>query len=254
MTDAPPNTLPQALAAHADALPDDLAVALAAAEAGMAQARNLYNRTEVEHKDDGSEVTAADRAAEQAMRAVLQDARPHDTIVGEEFGGSLADGRQWIVDPIDGTTCFALGLPTFGTLAALCIDGEPVVGVIGAPVTGELTFAHTGGGCFWRPAYAAQANRVQARPIQTLEDAWVAAAGPNGANKRHKDALTHRFDDILKKAGRFRYVGDCTQHALLCRGKVDLVLDTEMSPWDIAALIPPLREAGASVIGVDAGA
>ncbi|MEM7681863.1 MAG: inositol monophosphatase family protein [Planctomycetota bacterium] len=249
---APGNT--RTAAPGAQDLADDLAVALAAAEAGMAEARRLYHHAEVQHKDDGSEVTAADLAAETAIRKVLQEARPQDTLVGEEFGGTLGDGRQWIVDPIDGTTCFALGLPTFGTLVGLAIDGEPVVGVIGAPVTGELTYAHQGGGCHWRANLSAAPQPVRVRPVESLEDAWVAAAGPNGANKRHKDALTHRFDAILKKAGRFRYIGDCTQHALLCRGKVDLVLDTEMSPWDIAALVTPLRESGASVVGVDGGA
>ncbi len=87
----------------------------------------------VETKPDRTPVTDADHAVEQALRAALRESRPGDTVLGEEYGGERAPGRQWIIDPIDGTANFLRGVPVWGTLVALAIDGRPVVGAVGAP-------------------------------------------------------------------------------------------------------------------------
>ena len=89
------------------------------------------HKVRIQHKADGSEVTVADRAAERLLRRHLAAAWPRDAVLGEEFGGELAlQGRCWLIDPIDGTASYVLGLPMFGTLVSLLIDGEPVFGCI----------------------------------------------------------------------------------------------------------------------------
>ena len=103
------------------------------------------HRARANRKSDGSEVTIADRKAEQLLRVLLRAAWPEDVVVGEEYGGELARrGRCWLVDPIDGTASYVLGMPMFGSLLSLLIDGEPVFGCIHLPALRETTYAATG--------------------------------------------------------------------------------------------------------------
>ena len=161
--DAPP---PRAAATNERAGLLDFALELAR----LAEAEILprFRRVSFSLKADGSEVTEADREAERAMRAAIAARFPDHAVLGEELGASgAADARRrWVLDPVDGTVWFTLGVPTFGTLIGLLEDGEPVVGVVHFPALGETVFAARGGGCWLRRGDAAP-QRLRVR--DTLE-------------------------------------------------------------------------------------
>lgn len=203
-------------------------------------------RVAIKRKRDGSEVTAADRAAERLLRRRLGAAWPADPVLGEEYGGELADqGRCWLVDPIDGTSSYVLGLGTFGTLLALVLDGEPVFGCIHLPAMRETTYAGAGRGC-WLKRPGQRARRVRVR-----EPRPIAAAETGLTSYKASDLLRRpgpwRLSGLVRTIGRVRLVGDCVQYALLCRGELDAAVDPLMNPWDIAPLMRCVTEAGGSV-------
>lgn len=208
------------------------------------------NRVRIRHKPDGSEVTAADRAAERLLRRRLGAAWPRDPILGEEYGGELAiRGRCWLLDPIDGTASYVLGLPTFGTLVSLLIDGEPVLGCIHLPALRETTYAATGFGC-WLTRAGGRARRVRVAspcPLSRAQLGLTSFKESDLARRRGPWRLTK----LLRSAGRLRLVGDCVQYALLCRGALDAAIDPLMKPWDIAAIAPCVLEAGGSLSDLD---
>ncbi|MBS0374313.1 MAG: inositol phosphatase [Proteobacteria bacterium] len=203
-------------------------------------------RVAIKRKRDGSEVTAADRAAERLLRQRLRAAWPADPVLGEEYGGELADhGRCWLVDPIDGTSSYVLGLGTFGTLLALVVDGEPVFGCIHLPAMHETTYAGAGRGC-WLQRPGQRARRVRVRAARS-----IAAAETGLTSYKASDLLRRpgpwRLSGLARTIGRVRLVGDCVQYALLCRGELDAAVDPLMNPWDIAPLMRCVLEAGGSV-------
>ena len=132
---------------------DELAQAARAAAVAADRAREetlpRFRRVDVETKSDGSPVTEADRAAERAIRAALQESYPDFGILGEEYGAQDVEAGQpyWVVDPIDGTICYSRGIPLFSTLIALVSDGQPVVGLIDLPALDERYLGFAGGGC-----------------------------------------------------------------------------------------------------------
>jgi histidinol-phosphatase len=204
------------------------------------------NRVQIERKSDGSEVTAADRAAERLLRRRIRAAWPCDNLVGEEFGGELVDrGRCWTVDPIDGTASYVLGLPTYGTLVALLIDGQPMFGCIHVPGLGETTYAARGHGCWLRRA-GSRPRRVHVAPRRSLRRAQVSVTSLK-ATDLVRPPGPWRISALAPAVGRMRFVTDCLQYALLCRGALDGAIDTVMHPWDIAALVPCVLEAGGCV-------
>jgi histidinol-phosphatase len=205
-----------------------------------------FRRARIDHKADGSEVTIADRGAERVLRRRLAASWPRDRILGEEYGGELVRrGRCWLVDPIDGTASYVLGVPMFGTLISLLIDGEPVLGCIHLSALAETTYAATGFGC-WLSRPALRPRRVHVGPARTLSQAQVGLS-----SLKQSDLLPHpgplRLSKLLRKAGRLRLVGDCVQYALVCRGVIDAAVDPLMNPWDIGPLAVCIREAGGSV-------
>jgi histidinol-phosphatase len=191
-------------------------------------------------KSDGTEVTDADLAAEEAMRTLLARTCPNDAVLGEEFGGDASAHDGWILDPIDGTQAFALGLPTFGVLIGYAERGEPLVGVIGLPALGMSFHAAAGAGCFRREAN--QDTRVRVSAIATLAEAHV--SGTSLIRSSVVDEDGYDLGAVVKAARRFRFVGDCLQHAWVCAGRLDAALDLIVAPWDVAAVIPCVREAG----------
>lgn len=237
---------------------DDLALALELAALAREEILPRWRRCAVLTKADGSEVTEADRAAEQVMRARLAEARPQERIVGEEFGASegeaeaaMREGACWVLDPIDGTAAFTLGVPTFGTLIARLEDGAPTLGVIAIPAAGELTYAERGGGC-WMQRGGEPPQRVSVRPTPTLAEAVASTTGVHSTDWQHTAEQTPwRMGTLINAVRKFRFVGDCWQHAMVCQGRLQLAIDTIVAPWDIAALLCPLSEAGASVSGLD---
>lgn len=213
-----------------------------------------YRQVAVEQKADGSDVTEADRATERLIRTELQAAFPGDGWLGEEEGGSERpqEGRCWVVDPIDGTTWYALGVPFFATLVALLEDGEPVLGLVDLPGTGESYFGAAGLGAWWLPDGAA-AQPVRARPPRPLAAAFGSASGLHGSAWAAAATEPPLVDlgRYCRALARFRCCGDALQHMLVARGQLDLALDVRMAPWDSAALVPVIEQAGGAVCALD---
>jgi histidinol-phosphatase len=211
-----------------------LAIARGAARSAEVPILELFHHVAFERKGDGTEVTEADKTAERIIREQLGAAHPEASILGEEEGGSRAvnrSGDTWIIDPIDGTRSFITGNPLFGTLIALLRDGEPVLGVVHMPALGETMYATKGGGC-----WIARENREPVRCFvreTPIDDAYVGLTHPLGTALHPREGVPDwRIDRLLEAAGGDRWGGDCYAHAQV------------MEPWDIAALVPCIREAG----------
>jgi histidinol-phosphatase len=205
-----------------------------------------FKRAAIHYKVDGSEVTVADRAAERLLRRHLRMSWPRDAVLGEEYGGSLERaGRCWLLDPIDGTASYVLGLPMFGTLVSLLIDGEPVFGCIHLSALAETTYAARGFGC-WLSRDGARPRRVRVAEPRALSAAQVGLTSVKESDLARRRGRW-RLTELARSAGRLRLVGDCVQYALLCRGAIDAAVDPLMKPWDIGALAPCVLEAGGSI-------
>ena len=205
-----------------------------------------WHALSVSRKADGSEVTNADRAAERALRRHLRAAWPHDAVLGEEYGGRIAPvGRTWLLDPIDGTAAYVLGVPMFGTLVSLVIDGEPVFGCIHLPVLKETTYAVRGFGC-WLAREGAPPRRVRVAAPRAISAAQVGFTSIVESDLARRPGAW-RLSNLARSVGRLRLVGDCVQYALLCRGVLDAGVDFRIKPWDLGALVPCVLEAGGSV-------
>jgi len=207
---------------------------------------HYLHRARASRKSDGSEVTIADKKAERMLRGLLRAAWPEDAVMGEEYGGQVARrGRCWLLDPIDGTASFVLGMPMFGSLLSLLIDGEPVFGCIHLPALGETTYAAVGHGC-WFSRDRAKVKRVRVAPPRRLSQAKVGMTGVKEQAWWDRPG-GQAVASLARRVGRWRMVGDCVQYALLCRGVLDAAVDPYMKPWDIAALLPCVLEAGGTM-------
>lgn len=223
-----------------------LEIALQMANAAAVRIMSHFRRCDADYKPDGSEVTIADREAETIIRDMIKQRFPDHDILGEEFGDSGAHtGRpRWVIDPIDGTTSFTWGIQAFGTLIALLEGSEPVLGVIHMPALEETVYARKGGGC-WFKAGRCEPERVRVAACAKLGDALVSASGVHATDiGPESDAPAYRLSAVLRRARKVRFCGDCLQHALVCRGRIHAAIDTVMQPWDIAALVPCIEEAG----------
>lgn len=189
----------------------------------------------VSHKEDASPVTAADRGAEAVLRDMIRDRYPDHGIIGEEFGAER-EGADWvwILDPIDGTISFVAGVPLFGTLIGLMKEGEPVLGLIHQPITGELVIGSEIGTTL---------NDVPVRVRETaaLENAVLSTTDP-GLIETHKDI--GGFDRLRSRVGTTRGWGDCYGYLLVATGRIDIMVDPIMHPWDLIPLVPVIRGAG----------
>jgi histidinol-phosphatase len=207
----------------------------------------------VDHKPDGSEVTEADRGAERLLRRRIAERYPHHRIVGEEFGGHAEREAEhlWLLDPIDGTASFAIGLPLFGTLIAYLERGEVCAGVIGGHALGETVYAATGQGC-WYQRDGGEPQRVRTSAVTDPAEAFVVSTGleHTDLDPRERASSIH-LSHLYRQARRFRWSGDCINYSLLCQGRIDVALDPRMSPWDIAAVAACVREAGGALSSLD---
>lgn len=208
----------------------------------------------VRFKADGTEVTIADQQGEQAMRSLISEHYPDHDILGEEYGESDLGKRveesshyRWILDPIDGTAWFTLGVPMFGTLIALLEDGEPIVGVIHFPGLQETVYAATGHGC-WYQVPGVDSVKVTTASSVDLSEAIASATAVHSSDIQAKPGeIPYKLKDLIHGVRKFRFCSDCQQHALVSRGKLHIAVDTLMNPWDIAALVPCIEEAGGKI-------
>jgi histidinol phosphatase-like enzyme (inositol monophosphatase family) len=197
-----------------------------------------YFRKEFETRLKGKDnfVTQADLEAEQFLRAEINSAFPADAVVGEEGGETGGtSGRRWIIDPIDGTYSFVHGVPFYGVLVGLEVEGEPTVGVVNMPALDEIVYAAKGTGCFWNGA-PARVSRTAA-----LGDALLLATD-FGACARH--GFGAAAAELQARASARRTWGDCYGYVLVATGRADVMLDPVMNLWDCAALLPVVEEAG----------
>jgi histidinol-phosphatase len=197
-----------------------------------------------ETKADGTPVTIADRAIEEALRAGLGRAFPTDGILGEELGATGEGVRRWIVDPIDGTKNYARGVPVFATLIALEDGGRLVAAMVSAPALGTRWWASAGGGAF------CDGSAIQVSGVASLKDADVITGGIDWARER-TDALLA----LVAAARRQRGFGDFWGHMLVAQGSADVMVElAPLALWDIAAPKMIVEEAGGRMTGLDGDA
>ncbi|WP_336987516.1 inositol monophosphatase family protein [Altererythrobacter aquiaggeris] len=189
-----------------------------------------------ERKADASPVTEVDKAAEAAMRAILESAAADDGIIGEEYGTrNEGAGRQWVLDPIDGTISFMAGRPIFGTLIALLQDGWPVLGIIDQPVAGERWAGQIG-----KPT-TLNGDPVRVRACRELSEATLASSGP----QYFSDADAAAFMSLAAQTSKtVIWGGDCYNYGLLASGNIDIVCESGLKLYDYAALVPIVEGAG----------
>ena len=212
-----------------------------------------WKKVRAEYKADGSEVTEADRGAEQLLRKRIARRYPHHAILGEEFGGEEQRDAEhlWLIDPIDGTASFAIGLPLFGTLIAYVRRGTISVGLIGAHALKETIYAIKGQGCWYRNEES-KPKRVRTSAVVNPRHAFVVSTSLEHTDMDARDRVPAvRLSRLYQQARRFRWSGDCINYALLCQGLVDVALDSRMHPWDIAAVAACVTEAGGVVTSFD---
>ena len=218
--------------------PADIALANRLAEAAGDAIRPFFRAAFMhETKQDLSPVTEADRAAEAAIRRILDAECPRDAIIGEEYGEKPGtSGRSWVIDPIDGTVSFMAGRPIFGTLIALLEDDWPVLGVIDQCINRERWVGATG--------YPTTLNgaAVAARSCTALEQATLATSGPQYFSQLDGD----HFMELAAKTAhkRMLFGGDCYNYALLASGHIDIVVEAGLKLHDFAALIPVIIGSG----------
>ncbi|MEX0955051.1 MAG: histidinol-phosphatase [Rhizobiaceae bacterium] len=221
---------------------------------GLAQAAaaetlpRFRRRTAIDNKLEAGfdPVTEADREAERVIRLMLGERFPDDGILGEEFGLSNADSNQrWVIDPIDGTRAFISGLPLWGTLVGLTVDGRAVAGMMSQPFTGELYLADETG------AYleGSGGRRLKTSDVTELSEATLCTTTPAlfGGAKR---ACYDRLEAGMRLA---RYGTDCYAYAMLASGHVDLVVEPGLQAYDIVALIPLIEQAGGVITTFEGG-
>jgi len=188
---------------------------------------------DVETKGDKSPVTIADRKVEERMRDILESMRPQDGIHGEEFGIKKSEsGLTWVLDPIDGTKSFVIGRPTFGTLIALCDGNTPELGIIDQAILKERWIGIEGQTTF-------NGKVVKTTSCPSVDTARIGSTTPAmfGDNPVYKN-----FNE-----GRFFWGGDCYQYGLMANGFVDIILEASMQPYDYAALVPIIKNAGGHI-------
>ena len=220
-------------------LPNDAllqAVAEVARLTGQTALAHYRTRLDVEVKGDGSPVTIADRNAEQTARAWINARFPRDAILGEEFGAAGdATGRRWLIDPIDGTKTFVRGVPLWGTLIGVVQGDEVLAGAVYCPAVDEMVVAAVGQGCWWN------GSRTSVSRKTSVSDSTILATATRFAGAPERE---RRWSSLASEAAVARTWGDCYGYLLVATGRAELMVDHLMSPWDAAALVPVVREAG----------
>jgi histidinol-phosphatase len=225
---------------------DDLALAHMLADTADAISLNRFRslNLQVTAKPDLTPVSDADTAVEKALRATLARTRPRDGVFGEEFGATEAPAgpghRRWIIDPIDGTKNYIRGVPIWATLIALMDGDEAVVGLVSAPALGRRWWAAIGHGAY-AGRHATAATPIHVSGVHRLADASFCYSSLGSWEE------TGRLDEmleIMRRTWRSRAYGDFYGYMLVAEGAVDIMVEPELSLWDLAALVPIVTEAG----------
>ena len=186
-------------------------------------------------------VTEADRAAELAIRRLIESRFPDHGILGEEHGTVNAGARHlWVIDPIDGTRAFISGVPVWGTLVGLYEDGRALLGMMDQPFTGERFLGGPEGAVYRGPGGP---RTLGTRDCGDLASAILFTTSP----KLYDGPRRERFEALEQSVRLARYGCDCYAFAMLAAGHVDVVVEADLKPYDIAALIPIVEAAGGVV-------
>jgi inositol-phosphate phosphatase/L-galactose 1-phosphate phosphatase/histidinol-phosphatase len=217
-------------------LDDFIALALGLADAAGEAIRPYFRQPlTVDDKADLTPVTAADRAAEQAMRSLIESRFPEHGIIGEEFGRIRENAEfMWTLDPIDGTKSFISGVPLFGTLIALTGAKRPILGIIDQPISRERWVGVAG-----RPTTLNGAV-VHCRACAGLAAATLFATTPD----MFKGGDAAAFARMSAAAKLTRFGADCYAYGLLAAGFIDLVLEADLKPYDFCPMVPIVEGAG----------
>ncbi|MDH6233500.1 histidinol phosphatase-like enzyme (inositol monophosphatase family) [Mesorhizobium soli] len=214
------------------------------AEAAAAETLPRFRQQNtVSNKEAGGfdPVTEADREAERAIRALINTEYPTHGILGEEHGNeNVSSSHVWVIDPIDGTRAYISGLPVWGTLVGLTVDGDAVAGMMSQPFTGELFYADASGSYYEGPGGS---RKLATRKTTSLADATLFTTTP-ALFKGEKRGL---YDRLEKQVRLARYGTDCYAFAMVAAGHADIVTDPGLQPYDIVALIPIIEKAGGVV-------
>ena len=199
-----------------------------------------YFRTgvNIEHKEDNSPVTVADKNAEEAMRRAIIEEYPEHGIIGEEFGSYKEDAEyKWVLDPIDGTKSFICGVLSFGTLIALLKNDEPILGVINQPILNEFLIGDN------------KTTLINNKPtsVRNCKDISEAVLLTTDHINIEEYQNLEKFEKLIRKVRLYRSWGDCYGYYLLATGFADVMIDPIMSFWDTMALIPIIKGAGGTI-------
>lgn len=213
---------------------------------------HFRTQTEVAHKDgrwDFDPVTEADKGAERIMRTMIAGTYPDHGIEGEEYGFTPAksgNGR-WVLDPVDGTRAFIIGMPQWGTLIAFNDGKQPVLGMLDQPFLKERFVGADGHAYVQTPAGR---TALHTRDCATLKDAVLSTTHPTAY---FSPAEQDVFQRISGGARMTRYGGDCYAYALLAMGFIDVIIESALNAWDIQALIPIITNAGGIITNFEGG-
>lgn len=227
----------------------DLALALKLADAAdeISLARFRALDLKVETKPDRTPVTDADRATEEALKAILATDAPGDGIIGEEFGNSGQTDRKWIIDPIDGTANYMRGVPVWASLIALSINGKPVVSVVSAPALGRRWWAAPGVGAFTRDID----GTVRPITVSKITELSDASFSYNNLQLWDSSGFLEPLMKLSRKVWRTRAYGDFYSYMLLAEGALEIVAEHDLKIYDIAALVPIVEQAGGEFSAID---
>jgi len=221
-------------------------IASAAAEQTLPRFRNI-SLIDNKFESGFDPVTEADREAERAIRGLINEVYPDHGILGEEFGAENLDHSHiWVIDPIDGTRAFISGIPVWGTLAGLTVNGDAVAGIMAQPFTGELFMCDGAASWYEGPGGT---RRMKTRQTTDLAEATLFTTTP-ALFKAEKRKAYDRVEQSVRLA---RYGTDCYAYAMLAAGFVDIVVETGLHSYDIVALIPIIEKAGGVITTWDGG-
>ena len=207
-------------------------------EISLARFRALDLR--IETKPDRTPVTDADQAVEAALRELLAQHAPSDTIIGEEFANTGQSNRNWIIDPIDGTANYLRGVPVWATLIALRVDGEIVLSVVSAPALGRRWWAELGQGAFTKDVDGS----IRQLKVSAVKELSAASISFNSIRQWDQVGLLEPLIELTRAVWRDRAYGDFLSYMYLAEGVLDVVSEHGLQLYDIAALVPIVREAG----------
>ena len=197
----------------------------------------------VEAKPDRTPVTDADRAVEGKLRELLKLYRPTDEVIGEEMDKTGDSNRSWIIDPIDGTANYLRGVPIWGTLIALRVDGEITTSIISAPALGRRWWAGKGRGAFTKDIDGS-VRKITVSKIAKLEDSTLSF---NSLEQWRNQGLLERLLELSTNVSRTRAYGDFLSYMFVAEGAIEIASEHDLKIHDIAALVPILTEAGGRI-------